>query len=62
MDESKTYQFYDAESGEDFFVEAKNKGEATKRAKIYFAKPKFIDEVTWEEADILGYDTYQEER
>ena len=54
-----TYQFYDAESGEDFFVEAENKSEATKKAKRYFAKPKIIDKVTWEEAEILGYDTYQ---
>lgn len=58
MNENRTFQFYDAESGEDFFVEAKNKSEATKRAKQCFAKPKYIDEVTWEEAEILGYDTF----
>ena len=54
----RTYQFYDKETGEDFFVEETTKQKAVVKAKKYFQKPVFIEEVSYFYADILGYDTY----
>ena len=58
MDENKTYQFYDAETSEDFLVEAKNKDGAITIAKQYFKKPWCFGEIDFEEAEMLGWDTY----
>jgi len=52
------YLFYDAETGEEFFVECKTKEEAITTAKIYFERPFLRGILSPEDADILGYDTY----
>ena len=44
--------------GEEFFVEAEDRIAANKTACVYFEEPHNCGEVTWEEADALGYDTY----
>lgn len=57
-DNNKTFAFYDKETGEDFFVEAFDLTQAITIAKEYFEKPACQGEVSWEEAEALGYDTY----
>ena len=54
----KTWLFVDRESGEQFFVEEVDKVKATKTALIYFDEPHCYGEVSDEEAECLGYDTY----
>ena len=52
------YLFYDAETGEEFFVECETKEEAITTAKTYFERPFLRGIFSPEDADILGYDTY----
>lgn len=54
----KTFIFVDRVSGETFFVEAEDKTKANKIACIWFYEPVCGGEVSEEEADALGYDTY----
>lgn len=56
--DTKTFLFVDRVSGEEFFVEKETKIEAQKYACIFFEEPVCCGEVSWEEADCLGYDTY----
>lgn len=56
---TKTYWFIDDETGEDFLVEATNVYLAKTIAKKYFDAPKMIGRVTYDEAEIMGLDTYQ---
>lgn len=58
MAEERTFMFTDAESGEEFFVMDYTLSAARKKAREYFDKPKYIEEVTWEEAEMMGLDTY----
>ena len=60
------YRFIDNETGEQFFVELRT-DEGTKEelmerameiAAEYFEEPEFIEIVTSETAEMLGYDTY----
>lgn len=55
----KTYEFNDRATGEDFLVEAKDQNEAVTKAKEYFDDPKCFGEIDFEEAEMLGWDTYQ---
>lgn len=52
------YLFYDAETGEEFFVECETKEEAITTARTYFERPFLNGIFSPEDADILGYDTY----
>ena len=54
----KTFWFYDTRTFEDFLVEAPMKKDAVAVAKKYFKSPIFINEVTFDEAEELGFDTY----
>lgn len=55
-----TYWFQDLESGEEFFVEIQkfNLQSAYQVAHQYFEKPRFIDMVSEEQAEMMGLDTY----
>ena len=57
-EEVKTYSFHDEDSGEDFFVEAYSEEEAMIDAKKNFTTPICYGEIPWEEAEMLGWDTY----
>ena len=67
MDNIYNFLFTDENTGEDFIVEveASNIYEARKTAYevavAYFDEPKLIDEITADEAECLGIDTYTEE-
>lgn len=54
------YLFFDAISGEHFFVECDSYDEALDIASRYFYLPyiEYLGEYDPEEAEILGYDTY----
>ena len=54
----RTFLFVDRVSGEEFFVEAESWTKANKKACIWFEEPHNCGEVSEEEAEILGYDTY----
>lgn len=54
----KTFYFTDLETGEEFFVEAKDKYEAVEIAREYFEVPSFNGEVPTEWAEMMGLDTY----
>jgi len=54
----KTFKFVDRDSGEEFFVEAIDKVEAISLASEWFDNAIFLREVTREEADAEGLDTY----
>jgi hypothetical protein len=54
----KDYLFYDEDTGEEFIVETENKEKAYMIAYTYFKEPKFIDEISDFEAEMLGLDTY----
>ena len=54
----RTFLFVDRVTGEQFFVEAKNRTEANKTACTWFKEPHNCGEVEEEEAEMLGYDTY----
>ncbi len=56
--EDKIFEFYDEESGESFFVEAPDEIQAIETARHYFEEPVSQGEVSWDEAEALGYDTY----
>ena len=53
-----TFWFYDAVSGEEFFVEAFDEIEAESIAYEHFENPIFREEVSYFEAECMGYDTY----
>lgn len=55
----KNYLFHDYETGEDFIVETDSKEKAYMCAYTYFKDPKFCDEISYFEAEMLGLDTYQ---
>lgn len=54
----RTFLFVDRVSGEEFFVEAEDRTKANKEACIWFEEPHNCGEVSEEEAEMLGYDTY----
>ena len=54
----KNYLFYDEYTGEEFIVETENKEKAYMIAYTYFKEPKFTDEISDFEAEMLGLDTY----
>ena len=54
----KNYLFYDYETGENFIVETDMKEKAYLCAYKYFKDPKFIDEISYFEAEMSGLDTY----
>ena len=53
-----TYEFYDHETGEIFFVEMPTLEEAKEVARTYFERPVCWGEVSEEYAEMCGYDTY----
>lgn len=53
----RTFWFCDDDEG-DFLVEANTLSEAKRTAKKYFDNPCLIEEVSEEEAEELGFDTY----
>lgn len=53
-----TYHFYDEETGEEFFVEEETLELAKQIARENFESPKYLGEVDYFIADLLGYDTY----
>ncbi len=53
-----TYEFSDKVTGEDFLVEAISEDEAIKIAKQYFEEPICYGTISFEEAEMLGWDTY----
>ncbi len=52
------YLFWDEVTGEEFLVYAQNKDQAIEIANDYFEEPHFDSEVTDDEAEIMGLDTY----
>lgn len=52
------FLFEDYDSGEEFIVGADSLDEAMEEAKIYFADPSYICELTEEEAEASGLDEY----
>jgi len=54
----KNYLFHDYETGEDFIVETDLKEKAYLCAYEYFEEPIFEGEISYFEAEMLGYDTY----
>lgn len=52
------YLFTDNDTGEDFLVEETSLNNAWEIANEFFADPSFIAEVTYEEAEAMGFDTY----
>ena len=54
-----TYFFEDLATGEEFFVEADTLKNAQETANTYFEEPNLISKVTFEEAEMMGLDTYQ---
>ena len=58
MDNMKTWEFTDKKIGESFFVEAETMEKAIQIAKGYFPAPKCYGEVSYEYAEMMGYDTY----
>lgn len=67
MYEIYNFLFTDNATGEDFIVEveAMNIHEAKSQAQFvadeYFDEPKLVEQITEEEAESLGIDTYTEE-
>lgn len=55
----KNYLFYDNASGEMFIVETDMKEKAIICARHYFEEPILEGEISYFEAEMLGYDTYQ---
>lgn len=55
----KNYLFEDCYSGEDFIVEEDSYEKALLTARLYYADPEFIDEISDYEAEMSGFDTYQ---
>lgn len=54
----KDYLFYDYDSGEHFIVETDMKEKAYMCAYRYFKDPKFCEEISYFEAELLGLDIY----
>ena len=54
----KNYLFYDNASGEMFIVETDMKEKAIICARHYFEEPILEGEISYFEAEMLGYDTY----
>lgn len=54
----RTFKFVDRDSGEEFFVEAIDKVEAISLAGEWFNNAIFLREVSPEEAEAEGLDTY----
>lgn len=52
------YLYYDREEGINFIVEADDLEQADIIACEEFFDPEFIEELTEDEAEMLGYDTY----
>lgn len=53
-----TYWFEDLETGEEFFVEAKDEHDAYTVANNFFEAPNLISSITEIEAEEMGLDTY----
>lgn len=58
MFNKKNFLFEDQETGEVFIVERKDYKEAEKVAKDFFTEPRFIKEISYDYAEMLGIDTY----
>lgn len=58
MEIERTFKFVDRDSGEEFFVEAVDKVEAISIASEWFDNAIFLREVSLEEAEAEGLDTY----
>ena len=54
----KNYLFYDYDLGEHFIVETDTKEKAYLCAYTYFKDPKFCEELSYFEAELLGLDVY----
>lgn len=54
----RTFKFVDRDSGEEFFVEAVDKVEAIDLASEWFDNAILLREVSLEEAEAEGLDTY----
>lgn len=54
----KNYLFEDCYSGVDFIVEEDSYEKALLTARLYYADPEFIDEISDDEAEMSGFDTY----
>jgi hypothetical protein len=54
----KNFLFFDNETGEQFIVESENKALARDTAESFFSEPQLVDEISYGEAEMLGYDTY----
>ena len=54
----KHFLFEDYETGEEFIVGAKTKEKAFEEAKLYFADPSYICELSEAEAEASGLDEY----
>jgi len=54
----KNFLFYDRVTGEEFIVETDMKSKAILTARAYFQEPILLDEISFWEAEVLGYDTY----
>ena len=52
------YLFFDNELGVNFIVEAENYLQAEVIANDEFDDAEFIEEISYEEAEMLGYDTF----
>ncbi len=54
----KHFLFEDYDSGEDFIVGAATLSEAIEEAKLYFADPSYVCELSEIEAEASGLDEY----
>ena len=54
----RNFYFVDDETGEDFIVEAETLNKARYIATAYFAESQFLREISDEEAEMIGVDTY----
>lgn len=54
----KEYLFCNRVTGEEFLVETDSKEKAYLCAYIYFEDPRFIEEVSHWQAEMMGLDTY----
>lgn len=52
------FLFEDYDTGEQFIVCAATLDEAVEEAKLYFADPSYIDEISEIEAEMSGLDEY----
>lgn len=54
----RNFLFYDNDSGEHFIVEAESYLQARIIANDEFDDAEFVEEISYEEAEMLGYDTF----